>query len=98
MLLSAVTFEELEGTFDFDDVKSDDWYYDTVKKAYLCKIVNGMSDRMVGSGNAVSRQDMAVMCYNALIKKRALSRAVTHKIHLPTQTILRRMQKRRYRI
>ena len=69
MLLSAVTFEELEGTFDFDDVKSDDWYYDTVKKAYLCKIVNGMSDRMFGSGNAVSRQDMAVMCYNALIKK-----------------------------
>ena len=69
MLLSAVTFEELDGAFDFDDVKSDDWYYGTVKKAYLCKIVNGMSERMFGSGNAVSRQDMAVMCYNALIKK-----------------------------
>lgn len=69
MLLSAVTFEELDGAFDFDDVETSDWYYDTVKKAYLCKIVNGMSERMFGSGKAVSRQDMAVMCYNALIKK-----------------------------
>lgn len=69
MLLSAVTFEELDGTFEFDDVNADDWYYDTVKKAYLCKIVNGISENLFGSGRDISRQDMAVMCFNALVKK-----------------------------
>ena len=69
MLLSAVTFENLEGDFSFDDVSESDWYYNVVRNAYLCKIVNGISESRFGSGMEISRQDMALMCYNALVKK-----------------------------
>ena len=69
MMLTAVTFEDLSGSMSFEDVGEDDWYYQYVKKAYIAGIVNGVSDKIFGSGRAVSRQDMAVMCYNALLKK-----------------------------
>ena len=73
IVLEAVKFEKLDGEVSFDDVNSKDWYYDFVTQAYLCGIIKGESETTFGSGKNITRQDMAVMCYNALVKKGVLS-------------------------
>lgn len=69
MVMSSVEFETLAGEVQFDDVAVSDWYYDYVTQAYLCGVINGESESSFGSGKKITRQDMAVMCYNALVKK-----------------------------
>ena len=69
MLLGGIRFEELYGSISFADVSADDWFEPYVRKAYLAGIVKGISDDKFGVGGRISRQDMAVMCYNALVKK-----------------------------
>lgn len=72
IVLEAVKFEKLAGDVSFDDVTSNDWYSDFVTQAYLCGIIKGESETTFGSGKNITRQDMAVMCYNALVKKGVL--------------------------
>lgn len=72
IVLEAVKFEKLAGSVSFEDVSADDWYYDFVTQAYLCGIIKGESETDFGSGKNITRQDMAVMCCNALIKKGVL--------------------------
>ena len=50
----------------FKDVLSDAWYYEYIQKAYGATIVSGYSNEIFGVGQAVTRQDMCVMIYNAL--------------------------------
>ena len=69
MILGAGKFEELYGDISFNDVNADDWFYPYIKNAYLCGIINGISETEFGSGNEISRQDMAVVCYNMLSRK-----------------------------
>lgn len=73
IVLEAVKFENLAGSVEFEDVSSGDWYYDFVTQAYLCGIIKGESETTFGSGKNITRQDMAVMCYNALVKKGVLN-------------------------
>lgn len=73
IILSAAKFEELAGSVTFDDVNQNDWFKDYVTQAYLCGILKGESQNMFGSGKMILRQDMAVMCYNALLKKGVIS-------------------------
>ncbi len=56
--------EEPEIT-EFSDVDNDSWYAESVGKAYGCKIVNGISSNLFGTGESITRQDMAVMVYRA---------------------------------
>ncbi len=72
MLLGVVQFENLDGNIAFKDVNKDDWCYSYIKNAYLAGIVKGVSNEEFGVGRRITRQDMAVMCHNALIKKGAL--------------------------
>lgn len=49
----------------FDDVKENDWYYKYVATAVDAGIIYGVSDTMFGSGQGLTRQDMAVICARA---------------------------------
>jgi len=49
----------------FDDVKENDWYYKYVATAVNAGIIYGVSDNHFGSGQGLTRQDMAVICARA---------------------------------
>jgi len=53
----------------FSDVTESDWFYKFVNIAYQKKLLNGVGNDMFGTGQFISRQDMSVMIYNALISK-----------------------------
>lgn len=57
----SVIGEELK----FTDYDKGAWYADFVKCAYHSKIVKGYSDEIFGIGDAITRQDVAVMVVNA---------------------------------
>ena len=48
---------------DFDDISEDEWYYPFVVTMSRVGIVKGLSDTSFGTGQDISRQDMAVMLY-----------------------------------
>ena len=70
--MKAANFSNLYGTMEFTDVKESDWYYTQVKNAYICGVISGISETEFGSGMPVTRQDMAVILYNVLVKKGAI--------------------------
>lgn len=55
----------------FADVKSGAWYYTPVMKLSSLGIIKGVGDGYFGTGRTITRQDMAVMIYNAAIAKNA---------------------------
>lgn len=55
---------------EFNDVTAQDWFYPYVCVAKTNGIVNGKSERIFGTGENISRQDMACMLYNLLIYKK----------------------------
>lgn len=66
-LLVASINVKADGTeIAFNDVKADDWFYPYVSIAYNAEIVKGISEDMFGAGNPITRQDLAVMTYNAM--------------------------------
>lgn len=67
MLILAFASEANEVVVSFDDVPNEAWYYPYVSKALGLGIVKGYSDRLFGTGDNITRQDMAVMIYNAAI-------------------------------
>ena len=75
MLVAALGFETSEATADFADVSGNEWFAPYVYAAYNNGIVSGMGDGF-GVGRNISRQDMAVMCANALKVKGAELKAV----------------------
>ena len=68
MLVCALNIEDEEYTCAFADVAGD-WSEKYVSIAFNHKLVNGISDGVFGKGNEISRQDMAVMVYNAMLSK-----------------------------
>ena len=58
-----------DGTIEFADVKPADWFYDYVNAAFNNNIVRGYGDSF-GVGEKITRQDMAVMVYNAISDKK----------------------------
>lgn len=53
----------------FADVDNDAWYAGYVSGAYESKIVSGMEDGNFGIGRNITRQDMVVMAYRAMMAK-----------------------------
>lgn len=49
----------------FSDVAPNDWFYQSVMCAYSGGIIKGISEDEFGSGMNISRQDLAVIVYNA---------------------------------
>ena len=68
MLTVAYNLNIENKTAKFTDVNADDWFMPYVAAALENGIVNGVSDDMFGTGQNITRQDLAVMAYNAALK------------------------------
>ncbi len=66
MLVVAAKLQKAESEMNFDDVQSDDWYYDYVLAAVSNGIVSGISENLFGAGNKLTRQDMVVLLYRTI--------------------------------
>lgn len=64
----TVAFNIYSGTdsVSFDDVPENEWYYGYVASAVRCGIVNGTDERHFGTGELITRQDMAVIAARAV--------------------------------
>lgn len=63
MLVRAFISDAEMAEISFSDTKKGEWYYESVAKAYSAGIVNGTSANIFGTGQSITRQDMAVMLY-----------------------------------
>lgn len=61
MLMEAMQTADPQAVSTFSDVSEKAWYYRSVASAQRLGIVNGLNDGSFGVGNAVTRQDTAVM-------------------------------------
>ena len=52
-----------EKELPFKDVSKDQWYYDYVKKAYSLGIISGVDETNFGTGQEITREDIAVILY-----------------------------------
>ncbi len=68
MLVLAMGLEISNESAGFSDVSENMWYAEFINTAYNNKIVNGFSATEFGVGQNITRQDMAVMIYNAMVK------------------------------
>lgn len=68
MLTVAYKLNIENKTDKFTDVNADDWFMPYVAAALENGIVQGISDNMFGTGQNITRQDLAVMAYNAALK------------------------------
>lgn len=50
---------------NFSDVDESKWYAPYIRSAYLGGFISGVSETMFGTGELITRQDAALMCYNA---------------------------------
>lgn len=66
MLVELLEVKNESATAAFDDISSDDWAYAYVASAVENGLINGMGDNKFGSGMKITRQDFAVIAYNAL--------------------------------
>lgn len=53
----------------FDDVSSDDWYYNSVCIAYANGVVSGIDENHFGVGKVLTREEMAALVWRAMEKK-----------------------------
>ena len=66
MISNLLNLPAAKGTVSFDDVKDDDWFNDYICRAYENKIISGIGDGCFGTGSNITRQDMSVICLNAI--------------------------------
>jgi len=62
MLVLASGKYNKDAVCTFEDVSEDAWYYSYVASAYENGIANGISENRFGTGQLLTRQDMAVLC------------------------------------
>ncbi|MCM3173459.1 alpha/beta hydrolase-fold protein [Paenibacillus sp. MER 99-2] len=67
-LLTRMLGLEETSTTPFADVSEDKWYASSVAAAYQAGIINGVSDVAFEPNRQITREQMAVMTYNALQK------------------------------
>ncbi|MBR5613867.1 MAG: S-layer homology domain-containing protein [Clostridia bacterium] len=53
----------------FLDTASEDWHYTYINAACGNDVTNGINENTFGVGENITRQDLAVMCYRAALKK-----------------------------
>ena len=66
IIISAFDYYDEEAICSFEDVDSNSWAYKYIASAYQSNIVKGISEAEFGFGEYLSRQDMAVIIYNAM--------------------------------
>ena len=65
LIAEAFLREEPESALSFDDVSPEKWYYKYIAKAKSAGIIGGYSESKFGVGDNITRNDMAVIIYNA---------------------------------
>ena len=65
MIVSALNLEVESGNL-FNDVDSNAWYAPFIYAAYNNNVINGISEEEFGVSKNITRQDMAVVIYNAI--------------------------------
>lgn len=66
MVVKSFELSVVGDKLPFEDVEADGWYKQFVECAYTSGIVSGYSDKVFGIGDAVSREDIAVMILRAV--------------------------------
>lgn len=66
MLVCAFGINGGDSSVSFSDVKSSDWFLEYIEKAASMGIITGKDDGSFGTGENISREDMAVMILRAL--------------------------------
>ena len=66
LLICLLNIKPGENKSHFIDVLDNMWYTGYIERAYENGIVNGISETSFGVGMPITRQDMAVMVYNAV--------------------------------
>ena len=61
MFVAAFGTNGNTASINFTDVKPNDWFYDSVKAAYGCGYIQGISNDTFAPNDFVTREDMAVM-------------------------------------
>jgi len=69
LVVAAFASETNESEIMFKDVPSDRWSYSYIAKAKSARLINGYSETEFGATDLISRQDMAVIIYNAAVYK-----------------------------
>lgn len=70
MLVAAFISDEIETkVVSFADVDKNEWYYPYIVKGVSYGIVTGYSEDVFGIGDNITRQDMAVMAYRAVMSE-----------------------------
>ncbi len=67
IIIEAFLPDSEETDIDFSDVADDAWYKSYISRAFSTGIAKGTGDGSFGVDAPISRQDMAVMVYNAMI-------------------------------
>ena len=68
IVVTAFGVYDADAQCDFADVDKGTWYYSFVASAQNAGIVNGIGDNSFGTGRNITREDMAVIIYNAAVK------------------------------
>lgn len=68
MIVSAFTLANADAACDFDDVNDNAWYYMYIASAVNKGVVSGRDNNMFGTGENITREDMAVILHRALKK------------------------------
>ena len=75
MITAAVAFNAEKAEIGFNDADPAMWYYTYLQQAKAAGIINGISDTYFGVGQPITRQDMAVIIYNAAKYKAVIGNA-----------------------
>ncbi len=67
LICEAFGFDSNGATVQFEDVKSNDWFAPYIAAAVERKIILGISDTLFGTGVQITREDMAVIIYRAVM-------------------------------
>ena len=65
IIVCAFTEADINLECNFTDVSKDSWYYSYVATAYKIGLINGTSATTFGTGEKITRQDMATILYRA---------------------------------
>lgn len=70
IVLAFALYSDAEGgECSFRDTSKEDWHYTYISAACGNGVTNGTDDVTFGVGESITRQDLAVMCYRAALKK-----------------------------
>lgn len=68
MIVAALGLYDPSASVDFDDVSKDSWAYPYIASAVKSGIVKGQSESSFGMGEAITREDMTVIAYRAMVQ------------------------------